>query len=140
MRFQPGQSGNPGGRPKSDFALGELARKHTRMALACIVSIMQDADASPVARVRAAEAILDRGYGKPGQSLDVNASPLVPDVAAVMDMIAREAKMRLSRLPTEKMPEDPDDPDADHLPALTNGINGQRLPDALEFENKSISN
>ncbi len=69
MKYQPGQSGNPGGRPKSDFAISELAKSKTRAALDCLVSIMEREDAPAAARVSAAQAILDRGWGKAAQSI-----------------------------------------------------------------------
>jgi hypothetical protein len=41
-----------------------LARSHTRTALRVLVGIMRSDDATPAARVSAANAILDRGWGK----------------------------------------------------------------------------
>lgn len=67
MAFQPGKSGNPGGRPKEDPALRIAAREHTEAALQVIVASMGDDDAK--VRLKAAEIILDRGYGKPAQAL-----------------------------------------------------------------------
>lgn len=74
MRFQPGVSGNPRGRPKSDFAIAELCRGHTREAIAALVGIMRNENASPAARVSAATAILDRGWGRPAQTMNVSAN------------------------------------------------------------------
>jgi hypothetical protein len=42
-----------------------LARKHTKEAINTLAAIMADEKAPPAARVAAASAILDRGYGKP---------------------------------------------------------------------------
>ena len=69
MRFQPGISGNPRGRPKSDFAIAELCRKHTKEALQTLASIMRDENALASARIAAAAHILDRAWGKPAQSV-----------------------------------------------------------------------
>ncbi|MBR0741489.1 hypothetical protein JQ581_31605 [Bradyrhizobium liaoningense] len=44
-----------------------LARSHTRTAIRVLVGIMRSDDATPAARVSAANAILDRGWGKVAQ-------------------------------------------------------------------------
>ncbi|WP_249119031.1 MULTISPECIES: hypothetical protein [unclassified Bradyrhizobium] len=41
-----------------------LARSHTKTAINVLVKIMQSKDATPAARVSAANAVLDRGWGK----------------------------------------------------------------------------
>src|SRR5262245_66323643 len=73
--FQKGQSGNPGGRPKEIAEVKELAREHMPAAIEALVSIMNNPKASDAARVSAANALLDRGYGKPPQHLTSEASP-----------------------------------------------------------------
>jgi hypothetical protein len=70
MAFQPGQSGNPGGRPKAAARVRDAAREHTERAIEVLVSIMTSEGAATAARVAAASAILDRGYGKPSQPID----------------------------------------------------------------------
>jgi hypothetical protein len=69
MPFVKGESGNPGGRPKVVGDVQALAREHTPDAIETLVSIMRDGEAAPAARVAAANAILDRGYGKPAQHI-----------------------------------------------------------------------
>jgi hypothetical protein len=73
--FQKGQSGNPGGRPKVVAEVKELARAHTGEAIKTLVSIMTDPKAAPAARVSAANALLDRGYGKPPQHISGEGGP-----------------------------------------------------------------
>lgn len=73
-KFVKGQSGNPSGRPKSDATLRELARTHTETALKTLVQIMRNKRYSPQARAYAANSVLDRGYGKPAQSVDLTNS------------------------------------------------------------------
>ena len=68
--WKPGQSGNPGGRPKRDLA-AEIARA------------IFERDAEAIERVFAGElrkgnykvftALADRAYGKPHQSLEISA-------------------------------------------------------------------
>jgi len=58
-----------GGRPKgvpnkATIGLKELAREYTAEALEALVNVVRTTD-SDTARVSAANAILDRGYGKP---------------------------------------------------------------------------
>lgn len=46
-----------------------LARAHTKSAINCLVGVMNQADAPPAARVAASNALLDRGWGKPAQTI-----------------------------------------------------------------------
>jgi hypothetical protein len=65
--FKPGQSGNPGGRPKGEGRVREAAREHTDAALGVLVTAMGDEDVR--VRIKAAEVILDRGWGKAAQPI-----------------------------------------------------------------------
>ncbi|HEY3790273.1 MAG TPA: hypothetical protein VGM09_00465 [Bradyrhizobium sp.] len=52
---------------KSLTEIRSLARSHTRTAINVLVGIMRSKDATAAARVSAANAILDRGWGKATQ-------------------------------------------------------------------------
>ena len=63
-QFIPGSSGNPGGRPKDQARVAELARSHTIEAIETLVELMRHGKDDRV-RGTAAQALLDRGWGKP---------------------------------------------------------------------------
>ena len=46
-----------------------LARSHTRTAINALLGVLRSKDATHAARVSAATAILDRGWGRPSQAL-----------------------------------------------------------------------
>ena len=68
MPWVKGQSGNPGGRPKEEIDIRKLARSRGKEAIDTLYTIMRDEKAPPAARIAAATALLDRGYGRPEQS------------------------------------------------------------------------
>lgn len=69
MPFEKGKSGNPGGRPKEDNLVKELAREFTAEAVERLGFWLRSDN--PKASVGAAVALLDRGYGKPHQESTV---------------------------------------------------------------------
>lgn len=56
--------------PKSITEIRSLARSHTRTALNVLVAVMRNTKATPPARIAAANAILDRGWGKATQAIE----------------------------------------------------------------------
>jgi hypothetical protein len=64
------QRGEKAGVAKTLVETRSLARSHTRTAVRVLVGIMRCKDATPAARVSAANAILDRGWGKATQPLE----------------------------------------------------------------------
>ena len=56
--------------PKSVTEIRSLARSYTRTAINVLVGVMRSTNATPAARVAAANAVLDRGWGKATQSIE----------------------------------------------------------------------
>lgn len=67
-RFKPGQSGNPNGRPKKAQQIVEKAQDNADKALTALLELMSSTDER--VKLQAAMAILDRGLGKPKQTIE----------------------------------------------------------------------
>ena len=63
-QFPKGQSGNPGGRPRDEQKIAELARSHPREAIETLAELMRTSNDERV-RGTAMQTLLDRGWGKP---------------------------------------------------------------------------
>jgi hypothetical protein len=87
MRFPKGKSGNPGGRPKVLADLQELARQHVPAAIAELARLAVRAK-SETARIAACRELLDRGYGKPRQGLEITPPPSADPIRLLLDEIA----------------------------------------------------
>ena len=86
MAFKKGKSGNPGGRPKETHDVKLLAREHTAEAIERLVEWMRSDNAK--ASVSACNAILNRGYGTPAQSMELtgkDGDALIPDSTSEFD-------------------------------------------------------
>ncbi len=68
--WKKGQSGNPGGRPKEVAEVRDLSRQYTEEAIQTLVTLMQSAKLERT-RLAAASELLDRGYGRPPQAVDL---------------------------------------------------------------------
>lgn len=76
MPFVKGQSGNPSGRAKTLLpdgrSLTDLAKEHTVEAVQCLLDTIRDKSVKVSTRVHAATAILDRGWGRPHQTVSAD--------------------------------------------------------------------
>ena len=68
--WKKGQSGNPGGRPKELKEIVKLARSYGPEAIKRLAYWVRSKNAR--ASVAAAQALLDRGYGKPSQPIEAS--------------------------------------------------------------------
>ncbi len=69
-RFLPGISPNPGGRPKVMLVVIDTARAHTLLAIKTLAEVAANPHEPAAARIAAAVALLDRGWGKPRQPVN----------------------------------------------------------------------
>ena len=111
MGWPKGTSGNPGGRPKARADLQELCRARTAEAVATLIRIMRQ-KTNPVAAKGAAEALLDRGWGRPE-----GAGSAVFNIASADG--GTPAEIRVSFVPGREFPDEPrliEDTRSPHLP------------------------
>lgn len=71
---------------KAAAQIKALARKHSRAAIRTLAAIMNQADGPATARVSAAQALLDRGWGKAAQPLagDEDGLPVLARIERVI--------------------------------------------------------
>jgi hypothetical protein len=72
----------------------ELAREHTAGAVDMLVTVMKNAKAPPAARVAAANALLDRGYGRSGPATIQQFQ--LPKMSSAKDAVAAMATITAS--------------------------------------------
>lgn len=65
--FPPGVSGNPGGKPKGYGEFMAACREHTEAAVAVLVKCLKSENEK--IQIDAAQALLDRGWGKAPQAM-----------------------------------------------------------------------
>lgn len=93
-RFTKGKSGNPGGRPKAERTVIELARQYTEEAIQGLLAIARQGE-SEASRVAAWRELLDRAWGKPSQTIDADLN--VFDYRAAQERLIAELERREKR-------------------------------------------
>ncbi len=66
--WRKGQSGNPGGRPRTTLEVRELARQHGPQAIHRLCELMYSRNETVA--LRAADLVLNRGYGLPTAAIE----------------------------------------------------------------------
>lgn len=68
---RPGAGRRKGAVSQAKLDISAMAKEHAETALKVLVAVANNAKAPSAARVSAASAILDRGFGKPRQSVEL---------------------------------------------------------------------
>lgn len=90
-QFTMGHSGNAGGRPKDEHKVSELARSYTAEAIDTLVELMRNGKDERV-RGTAAQALLDRGWGKAKVEVVTNEEP--DNYLAALQAVSERVKAR----------------------------------------------
>lgn len=90
--WQPGQSGNPGGRSKLEHEMMKRCREFGPAAASFLKSVVEDKavdgegkrmPADIRERIVAVGMVLDRGFGKPREPKDGDRTPMRPDLSSL---------------------------------------------------------
>lgn len=82
---RPGAGRKKGAVSQAKRDLATMAKEHAETALDVLVSIARNPKAASAARVSAATAILDRGYGRPRQAVDLGGGLTVAPPKSLAD-------------------------------------------------------
>ena len=90
--FEKGKSGNPGGRPKAITEIRELAREHGPWAITRLRELAEGGDGKVA--VAAVRELLDRGYGRPVQAVEVDARVHASDPRELLESLLGRVSAR----------------------------------------------
>jgi hypothetical protein len=97
MPFQPGQSGNPGGRPKENAEVKRLAREQGVASIQKLIALRDSQDER--ISLAACQALLDRAFGKPAQAI-IGGEEDDPSIKTTTEILIRSVTAS-DRPPTE---------------------------------------
>ena len=100
--YKPGQSGNPKGKPAIPEDVKEAAKAHTLTAINTLVDIMLNGK-NDASRVNASVAVLNRGWGAPKQTMDVDVNHKQDWSALLTALDAHNAAKALSQASEEPL-------------------------------------
>ena len=101
--FKPGVSGNPAGRPKTPEELRVAFQAAAPKALEVLLEVMANGK-SEQTRVKAAEVVLDRAYGKATQAVDVRVTDVGAMHLQLLEEIRARRQERLGQAPIDVTP------------------------------------
>ena len=102
---------------KAPIDIRSLARSHTETAIRTLAGIMGEPKCPPAARVKAAEVLLDRGWGKAPQTMTVNRGDNAKDLSdGELSQRIKEALQRIDGIlgGDGAAPTGPQQPDSVH--------------------------
>ncbi len=95
---------------KNERDVVRLARKHTTAAIRILAALMKDENAQPFARIKAAETLLNRGWGSAPKRVDVinHLTPAQIKQAAREILLQRQERENVRKpIPEQPQPEIP---------------------------------
>ena len=92
-----GAGRKPGVVSQAKRDIAEMAKEHACAALGALVEIMGNGQEAASARVSAANAILDRAYGKPMQAVQLSGDEEAPAVAMTFDVRPAGGAVRVTK-------------------------------------------
>ena len=96
---------------KEDNDIKELAQSYSKDMLKVLKKLVLDHKTPATARVTAAIAVLDRGFGKPGQQIDLNSTEneafKLAQMARLAQLSDQELDKQIERLESGKQSPDP---------------------------------
>ncbi len=95
--------------PRAVTEIKSLARSHTRTALNVLVGVMRNTEATPPARIAAANAILDRGWGRAPQAIQNGDDGALELIHRIERVIVHPENVSGKRRPARRAPRPPRD-------------------------------